>query len=415
MYTRVLISLHGSEEAMNTKELFASLGLAEEATAFLPAFLNEKRNHLHKHPELSLKEYETASYIENTLRAEGYITRRVGETGICTSVTGEKSPSDKVLVLRADIDALPITEENAVPYASETEGCMHACGHDIHTASLLGAAAFLQRNRHLFSGTVRFFFQQAEEIGQGARQFIQENLDEGADRVFGFHIDPTLPLGTCQIASGCRNASVDYLRIEIEGRESHVSRPEQGADAIFVLSSLIVKLQSIVTRLTAPTDPVVLGIGKIEGGRNYNIVAGSASAEGTLRCTTIETRKKILGLIQRFIEEEAALYGAKGRLITKDFASPLINSELVTDELFSYFTSLKSPLRIKKERPLSLGGDDFAELLLRTPGVYAFLGTENSEKGYPVSELHHGRMLPDPDTLLVGVFVHLSVVLCYLS
>ena len=223
------------------------------------------RREFHRDPELGLHEYHTAARIERELDRCGIPHERVGETAVVGHLTGNGNGSGLV-VLRADIDALPIQETNDVPYRSQTPGMMHACGHDAHTTCLLGAAKVLSAHRADFGGEVRFLFQPAEEIGQGARPLIAAGMLDGAQRVFGLHTASDLPAGTVGVKPGANNAGVDHFIIRIHGKSAHVSTPQLGVDALYIASELVVALQSIVTRMTSPVEPVLIGVGKLNAG-----------------------------------------------------------------------------------------------------------------------------------------------------
>ena len=233
------------------------------------------RQEFHRDPELGLHEYHTAARIERELDRCGIPHERVGETAVVGHLTGNGNGSGLV-VLRADIDALPIQETNDVPYRSQTPGMMHACGHDAHTTCLLGAAKVLSAHRADFGGEVRFLFQPAEEIGQGARPLIAAGMLDGAQRVFGLHTASDLPAGTVGVKPGANNAGVDHFIIRIHGKSAHVSTPQLGVDALYIASELVVALQSIVTRMTSPVEPVLIGVGKLNAGTAYNAVAETA-------------------------------------------------------------------------------------------------------------------------------------------
>ena len=237
------------------------------------------RREFHRAPELGLHEYHTAARIERELDRCGIPHERVGETAVVGHLTGNGNGSGLV-VLRADIDALPIQETNDVPYRSQTPGMMHACGHDAHTTCLLGAAKVLSAHRADFGGEVRFLFQPAEEIGQGARPLIAAGMLDGAQRVFGLHTASDLPAGTVGVKPGANNAGVDHFIIRIHGKSAHVSTPQLGVDALYIASELVVALQSIVTRMTSPVEPVLIGVGKLNAGTAYNAVAEYAELEG---------------------------------------------------------------------------------------------------------------------------------------
>ena len=250
------------------------------------------RRYFHMHPEVSAKEFGTAAKIEEYLHSLGLKTERVGETGVYSEIKGEREGEGKTILLRADIDALPVLEEHSAPcsYQSQNAGISHACGHDAHTASLLEAASFLAAHKDLFSGTVRLAFQQGEEIGYGGRLFVDGGYLDGADRVFGVHMESRREVGRVSLTPGPNNASVDWFRINIHGKAAHVSTPELGIDALYIASQIVIAAQSIVTRRNNPTDAVLIGIGKMEAGTAYNVVAEDAYMEGTLRCMLSDVR-----------------------------------------------------------------------------------------------------------------------------
>lgn len=242
------------------------------------------RREFHRDPELGLHEYHTATRIERELDRCAIPHERVGETAVVGHLTGNGNGSGLV-VLRADIDALPIQETNDVPYRSQTPGMMHACGHDAHTTCLLGAAKVLSAHRADFGGEVRFLFQPAEEIGQGARPLIAAGMLDGAQRVFGLHTASDLPAGAVGVKPGANNAGVDHFIIRIHGKSAHVSTPQLGVDALYIASELVVALQSIVTRITSPVEPVLIGVGKLNAGTAYNAVAETAVSRARRACS----------------------------------------------------------------------------------------------------------------------------------
>lgn len=361
------------------------------------------RRKLHQHPETAFKEYETAKTIEAELASFGIPSYRVGETGVAAILKG--NGDGKVILLRADIDALPITEENDVPYRSLNNGCMHACGHDVHTAVLLAAAKYLSTIRDEFSGEVRFVFQPAEEIGQGAKTFLGNDILKNVDRCFGLHTAPDLPAGSVGIRKGMNNASVDHFTIKVEGKAAHVSEPQKGTDAAYIISQIVVALQPLVSRLSSPLEPLVVGVGRISAGTTYNIVADRAEAEGTVRALTHETRKITRNRITAIAEETAHFYGGSATVELEDFASPLINNSEVCDELIRTAEYIPD-VKVVTDRPLSLTGDDMAEFLLEIPGAYMYLGTSNKDKKNTSNPYHTPLFDIDEDVMLTGIAFH---------
>jgi amidohydrolase len=343
------------------------------------------RRWFHSHPELSMKEFETARRIEEELAAIGVPTRRVGGTGVLGTIQGKRGLGKKI-VLRADTDALPIQDEKTVPYASQCPGVMHACGHDAHTAALLGAARALKKLEDSLSGEIGFVFQPGEEYGKGAVLFLQDGALEGADRSFGVHMQSNLPVGQVAMNLGAENASVDHFTIRIHGRSAHVSTPELGADALYAAAQIVTALQGLVGRLKSPTDPALIGVGVLRAGEGYNIVAREAVIEGTVRCFSEETRAMINGKIADTARGVAALYNTTAEIETESFTRALINDARVYAETAPLVEKVvgRGNLVVKE---LSLGGDDMAEIMAVVPGVYAFVGS--GSEAVPGSRLAH--------------------------
>ena len=343
------------------------------------------RRWFHSHPELSMKEFETAKRIEKELNAIGIPTFRVGATGVLGTIRGKRGPGRKI-VLRADTDALPIQDGKAVPYASQCPGVMHACGHDAHTAALLGAARALKKLEDSLSGEIGFVFQPGEEYGKGAVLFLQDGALEGADRSFGVHMQSNLPVGQVAMNLGAENASVDHFTIRIHGRSAHVSTPELGADALYAAAQIVTALQGLVGRLKSPTDPALIGVGVLRAGEGYNIVAREAVIEGTVRCFSEETRAMINGKIADTARGVAALYNTTAEIETESFTRALINDARVYAETAPLVEKVvgRGNLVVKE---LSLGGDDMAEIMAVVPGVYAFVGS--GSEAVPGSRLAH--------------------------
>ena len=371
------------------------------ALAELQPYLVALRRDLHQHPEPSLREFRTAARIEEELDRAGIPHSRVGETGVLGILRGGAGGGG-VTVLRADIDALPIQEINDTPYRSQTDGVMHACGHDAHTACLLGASKLLAANRDLFGGELRLIFQPAEEIGQGATPFVQAGVLDGAERVFGLHTAPDIPAGSVGLKPGLNNSSVDHFAITVHGRSAHVSTPHLGVDALYIASQIVVAVQALVTRRTSPVEPVIIGIGKLNAGTTYNALAESAVMEGTTRTVSLEAREQVRRQVTQAAQDIAALYGGSADLVWTDFASPLINDPQVCLEAAAVAEPLLEGGRVVTDRALSLSGDDFAEYLLHVPGAYAFLGTGNPALPGTLHPAHNGNFDIDEAVLSLG-------------
>lgn len=349
------------------------------------AYMVSLREYFHQNPELSMQEYHTAQRIEDELKALGIPTQRVGETGVLGVLHGKRGGGKKI-VLRADIDALPIQDSKTVPYASCNPGVMHACGHDAHAAALLGAARALKRLEDNFGGEVDFVFQPGEEYGKGAVIFLKSGLLEGAQRSFGVHVQSDLPVGQVAMSSGPENASVDHFTIRVQGKRAHVSTPELGVDALYTAAQIVVALQAITTRLVAPTDPALIGVGVLRAGEGYNIIAQDAVIEGTVRCFSPETRALVSQKIREVAANTAAILGATAQVEIESFTCALINDPVVYAETVPVVERVvgKGNLRTKE---LSLGGDDMAEIIAQIPGVYAFVGSGSPD--VPGSQAAH--------------------------
>ncbi|NBI71162.1 amidohydrolase [Clostridiaceae bacterium] len=383
-------------------------------------YLVRMRRYFHAHPEVSLKEFETCRTIEEELSHMGIPHERVGETGVHAWIDGTKSGPDagragRVVVLRADIDALAMDDLKTEEYASQNAGICHACGHDGHTAALLTAAKILKEKEGEFSGRIRLFFQQAEEIGQGARLFVKAGLLEGAVRVFGAHACSAIPSGMISLTKGPQNASCDYFCIRVTGKGAHVSKPHLGIDAAYVASQIVVALQSIVARNTDPLETVVVGVGVIEAGTQYNIVAEHAVLEGTTRCFSPEVRAFTNERVRRIAVETAALYGAEATVEFKDYAAPLVNDPQAVDEVTAVTRRFLPDEYIINDREKELGADDFADYLAAVKGMYAFVGTNTPKRPNTGVAHHHGLFDMDEDGLLLACNVYVDYALWVLN
>lgn len=372
------------------------------------------RRYFHAHPEPSLKEYETAKKIEQELDAYGIYHERVGETGVYASIQGAKGKG-KVIALRADMDALAMDDLKDVSYCSKNKGCAHACGHDAHTAVLLVAAKILKEKQAEFAGEVRFFFQQAEEIGQGARQFVNKGLLDGVDRVYGAHVCSGIDVGYVSLTPGPMNASCDYFKIKIKGKGAHVSTPQMGIDALYIASSIVVNLQSIVARNVAPMDSAIVGVGVLQAGTQYNIVAEDAVLEGTTRAFSTETRKLINEKVKQIAQQTAAMYGAQAEISFQDFAAPLINDAQVAGEVGVVASDIIGSEHIITNQTKMLQADDFADYLARVKGVYAFIGSRNQNNPNTGMAHHHGLFDIDEDALLISLHLFVDYTLSFLQ
>ena len=378
------------------------------------SYMRDIRRWLHRHPETSRGEFLTQEKIEEELDALGIAHKRTAETGVYAEIRGEAAGS-RVIVLRADTDALPIQEASGAPYESEFPGKMHACGHDGHTASLLGAAKLLMQNRDRFGGTVRLVFQPAEEIGYGGRAVIREGYVKGADRTFGIHLDPDVPTGSLTVVPGANNASCDWFKIIVHGKSAHVSTPEEGVDALFIASQIVVAAQALITRRTSPMDNVIIGIGKLHSGTAYNIIAPTAELEGTIRVFTPELRRRVQEELTALVQQTAALYGGTADIEIRDYASPLINDPACCAEVRKTAAALFGADNIIVTRKPSLGADDMADFILAAPGCYAYVGSRNEELPNTCVARHNDHFDLDEQALVVSAALYAAYATDFLN
>lgn len=369
------------------------------------------RRELHSHPELPWEEFETTKRIARELDKLGFEYRLTSPTGVIAEIKGGKP--GKTVALRGDIDALPILELSDIPYKSQNEGKMHACGHDTHTAMLLTAARVLNEVKEEIPGNVRFIFQPAEEIAEGAKEMVAQGAMENVDNVFGMHIWTVMPAGKISCEAGPRMASADIVKIHFRGKGGHGSLPNQCVDAAMVASSFVMNVQAAVSRETHPLDAAVISIGKMEVGTRFNVIAENAYLEGTVRTFSLENRDRIRDAIHRFAEHTAAMYGATASIDYHYGTLPVINDEkssaLATEVVAKQF----GVDALITDRPTT-GAEDFSYYTEKAPGCFVFLGTANPEADSEWAH-HHGRFNVDESTLKQGAELYAQYALAYLS
>ncbi|MBC3795799.1 M20 metallopeptidase family protein [Acetobacterium tundrae] len=380
------------------------------------AYLLSVRRHLHKNPELSLKEFATATYIEEQLDSFGIAHHRVGETGVLGIITGNLGRGKKIL-LRADIDALPIHEKTTSPYRSQTPNIMHACGHDVHTAALLGAAKVLQSQSDTFAGQVLLVFQAAEEFGHGSQFFLAANVTQGVDRAFGIHVSPEYPVGTIAMTQGADAASCDYFKITVKGKGAHISKTHKGIDALHIASLIVTELKILVKWLLDPLEVALIGVGKISSGTSYNIIAEDAVLEGTTRTFSYETQALLQQKITELANHIAVEHGGKATTAFETFTAPLINDDTAFDEVLQIADAIVGKENIVTDSNLitGFGSDDFAEYLKDIKGVYIHVGTSNDTNPDTQQSLHSSKFDIDEEALLIAASLHTEYALSFLK
>jgi len=358
------------------------------------------RQDLHRHPELRYQEHRTAATVAETLRGLGAdeVVTGLGRTGVVAVIRGAKGDSGKVVALRADMDALPIEEANDLPYRSQTPGVMHACGHDGHTAMLLGAARYLAETRN-FAGTAVLVFQPAEEGGAGAKAMIEDGLLErfGIQEVYGMHNMPGLPVGDFAIRPGPIMAAADRIRIEIEGLGGHAAKPHQCVDTVLVGAAIVQALQSIASRNVDPLESAVVSITQFQAGNAGNVIPQTAELIGTARALTPEIRDLVESRMGRIVEQVAAAYGAKARLhYTRDYPVTT-NHPSETAIAVGVAGEVSGGSRVDAQAPPVMGAEDFSFMLEKRPGAFIFIGNGDS------ANLHHPSYDFNDEVIPVGV------------
>lgn len=372
----------------------------ERAAALFPQ-LTAWRRHLHANPELGFFEHQTSAYIAAELAKFRHLTvTRPSETSVLAVLKGGKT--GQTVLLRADIDALPITEENSFEFVSQNKGVMHACGHDGHTSILLGVAQLLSESPEEVSGEIRMIFQHAEEIGPGGAEELVQNtpLMDGVNVVTGLHLASQLPTGVVAVKAGAFMASPDSFQITIRGKGGHAAHPEQAVDPIAVGAQVITNLQHIVSRNVGATDNLVVSVTYFHAGTTHNVIPDTAELMGTVRSFDPELRSRAPELLERVLKGVTEAHGATYTLEYEMGYRPVINTEWVADKLMA-IARAEVGENAQLAEP-SMGGEDFSAYLTKAPGAYFNVGSGNAllESDYPH---HHPRFTLDEESLVTGV------------
>ena len=372
------------------------------------------RRNFHMYPELGMEEYRTVGIIEDTLKSLGIETNRIAGTGLIGLLRGKGS--GKTIALRADIDALPISDKKKVSYASKVPGKMHACGHDAHTASLLGAAMLLSKYKNKFNGNVKFLFQPAEETVGGALPMIKEGAlkNPEVDAVFGLHADPNIEVGKIGITYGKTNAASDMFDVIIYGKSCHGAAPHEGIDAITVGAQVVSALQNFVSRNVDPLDSVVVTIGIFQGGYQRNIIADRVKLSGIIRTLDPNIRKIACDRVKKIILGVTEALGAKANINFTPSYPSLINDNSMTDLVKSVAEELLGKDNVIVINKSTMGVEDFAYFLQNVSGSFFKVGVKNKEKGI-VQPLHSSLFDIDEDVLPIATAMHTQIALKILT
>ena len=367
----------------------------------LSAEMTSLRRDLHAHPELGFQEVRTAGIIAKRLTELGYTVRTgLGKTGVTGLLRGGKP--GKTVLLRADIDALPIREETDVPWRSDTAGVMHACGHDAHTAMGLAAAAILAKEAPSLAGDLFFVFQPAEELLIGAEAMLKDGALEGvrADAAFAIHVMNRWPTGTVAICDGAAMTSADKLTLTITGRGGHGASPHLAIDPIVASAQIITALQTLVSRETPPLSTAVLSLTTLKAGTAFNIIPDTVEMTGTLRCFDAALREKLLASLHRTVEGLAASLRCTARVESQFLTPALLNDPAVTAVARQVAAMIVGESRVVAAEPLT-GSDDVAYFFQKVPGCYAFVGSAKPEWS-PAPASHNAKFDIDESALEIG-------------
>ncbi|ACK65246.1 amidohydrolase [Rippkaea orientalis PCC 8801] len=363
--------------------------------------LIEIRRHIHAHPELSGQEYQTAAYVAGVLSSCGiHVQENVGKTGVVGNLTGNGT-DQRTVAIRTDMDALPIEERTNLDFASCKPGIMHACGHDVHTTVGLGTAMILAELAEHLPGNVRFLFQPAEEIAQGASWMVQDGAMREVKAIFGVHVFPSIPARSVGIRYGALTAAADDLEIFIQGESGHGARPHEAIDAIWIASQVITTLQQAISRTQNPLRPIVLTIGQINGGRAANVIADQVRMAGTVRSLHPETHANLPQWVEDIVANVCSTYNAKYEINYRRRVPSVQNDMELTKILESASREAWGNGNVQILPEPSLGSEDFSLFLEHAPGSMFRLGVGFPDKAnYP---LHHPQFEIDESAILTGV------------
>lgn len=359
----------------------------DDAIALSDALVAVRRD-LHMHPELGFQEFRTARIVAERLGALGYeVVTGVGKTGV-VGLLGGGQPGERTVLLRFDMDALPIQEENEVPYRSQTPGVMHACGHDAHVAIGLGVAELLARRRAEWPGTVKLMFQPAEEGLGGAKAMIADGVLKGpdVDVALGLHVASQLDHGQAVVHSGPLMAAADPFEVLVQGKGGHAAHPEQAVDAVLVAAQIVVAFQTIVARNLAAEDVGVVTVGSLQAGEAGNVIAESARLRGSIRSFTPEVRALLHRRVREVAEGVAATFGARAEVAVRMGVDATVNAPEPTAVVYEAAAAVLGTQNIDTTYRTT-GGEDFSAVLAQVPGNYFFIGARDNARG--LNAPHH--------------------------
>lgn len=373
------------------------------------------RRKIHEHPELGFEEKDTSKLIKEFLENEGIEYYSVAKTGVCAKIVGQKQ-SEKCIALRADMDALPIEEENNVPYSSKIKGKMHACGHDAHTAILLGVAKILNKNKENLCGTVKLFFEPAEETVGGATFMIEEGVlkNPNVDVVVALHVTEDIEKGKIKIKEGMVNAASNPFKVTIWGKGGHGAAPSVAIDPIIIASNIIQSIQFIISREVSSFNPAVITVGYINGGTAKNVIPDKVEFGGIIRTTTKENRKFVVERFKKVVNDISTSMRGRAEIEIEESYPCLYNDAQMTALVKDVAESIIGNDNIVIQPNPSMGVESFAYFANERPGVFYYLGTGNEVNGIN-KPAHSSKFNIDEDAIPIGVALQCGIVFAYLT
>lgn len=387
----------------------------KERAAQISDYIIESRRHLHQHAELSFKEYETTAFLVSELEKMGIPVQKFDDyTGCIATIQGGR-PGKGTVLLRADIDALPIQENSGVDFESQNPGVMHACGHDCHASMLLGAAKLLWEKKEELPGTVKLLFQAAEEAFTGSHYYVDKGYLSDVDAAMGMHVWASVPAGKITVKDGPLMAGCENFRITVHGVSTHGSTPQLGKDAIVAASAMILNIQTIVSRLNNPLNPLIISIGKVQAGTQFNIITDTAVLEGTMRYYASETGTMAKEALEKIVKESAEVMGCTAELEYVTYELPVLNNDITLNEIARSSARKLYGDEVLCDTQPATGSEDFSYIMDYIPSsLFVFLGyyDEASDAVYPV---HNEKFKINEEILHIGAAQYAQFAADYLE
>ena len=373
------------------------------------------RRCIHQNPELGFEEYRTSKIIKDFLTKENIPFYSVANTGVCAEIVGE-GRGKKVIALRADMDALPIEEDPEYTYRSKIKGKMHACGHDAHTAILLGAAKILNRNKKEFTGIVKLLFEPGEETTGGAPIMINEGVlkEPYVERIVGLHVSEDLDCGKIGVKLDMVNAASNPFTIRIKGRGGHGAHPDKTVDPIVAASSVVMSIQTIASREVPPVNPVVITVGSIKGGTAPNVIPDEVTLSGIIRTITNEDRVYVVKRLEEIVSGVCEALRAEGRVVVEEGYPCLYNDEEMVKRVKKIGKKIIGERNVLDQKNPSMGVESFAYFAQERPSVFYYLGTRNKSKG-AYKPAHSSGFKIDEEAIPIGVAMQCAIAFDYLT